>query len=545
MNYNQYQQVNPTEISYNLDVAMPYGEMPNEALLAKFEETQDLDDGEDQYDNYARDTLKDFSPDPVTMEQNMPRKDYVAQGRLNVLYNGGRGKENTPAHPEMFLGLTEREPRGVSTDPDMRKLVDQEKARMRFVRWSADADNSISQGRWSESEAFHKSRYLTHKAVKSRARIFTTAKDGRREGMRREYYPHVSNVNKVQEDLNFFRPKGSNFTDYITDFAITPQRKTAHLSDTILTNSRLYHRFTTDHEFQVAKYGEDHRRSRLTEGKESRVDGEAQEYYFDIPGGELVDNEDESKAFKAAGFLMGALVTQKHNAEKDQLEVDAQEGESGRKTAALNRDLNIIMHQIETSGFMGVMDPTLTGGKNPTPVRAEHLMRVQESNHVKPAHHLLNAELMYKSLVPGADISKLRGQMVNDDRKTVTSEDLTIFGKTGRNVAATGKRDAIMTVDGKSLNTATYKTGRMTSKNTSTKLMAAATEGFGGKEDRTLNRKQNHVEYANPSASDIDPDYSKQFFRNHEHSHRAFYRGGDKFGMNKNIQLGSDMSEFP
>lgn len=544
MDYEQYQQKNPTEISYQLDVAMPYGKMPNEALIAKFEETADLDDGEDAYDNYARHNLQDRSPDPITLEQDMPRKNYNAGGFLNVRYNGGRGTENSPAHPEMFLGLTEREPRGVALGPDMNKMVEQQNARMRFVRFSADADNSVSQGRWSESEAFHKARYLTHKSIKDRAKIFTTAKDGRREGLRREYYPHKSNVNKVQEDLSVFRPRGSTFSDYVADQGLNPQRKTAKLSDTIITNSNLYNQFTTDHEFKVARYGEDARRRKLTAGRDSRIDTVERESYDDIPGGERVEYEDVAKARKAAGILMGAIVTQKHNAVSDSAKtgIEDMNSESGRKTAILAHDLNVIMRNVQASSSWQKSDATING-KNAAPRQADHLARVQVQNHSKPAHMLHNIELMYRSVQPGANKEKIRRQVHVDDRKALRVEDQVASRRLGRTTAKTGRRDALMEVDGVAMSTPTFKSSRKTTDMRTQRVVAAATEGFGARGDQSQRRRPGQQNHNNPTIDDHDVDATALGVTN-AHEHRAFYRGGDKYGAHRNSTLSEGIGAF-
>lgn len=541
--YSKFQKAAPTEISYNLDKALPYGGLPNSALMEKFEETPDLGDGEGQYENYARNTLSDFAPDPVSLEQNARRKNYNSKGFLNLIHRGGRGTENTPAHPEMFLGLTEREPRGVATDPDFRNLVRQQEARMRYVRFSADADNSVHHGRWSESEAFNKARVQTQHAIKSRAKIFSTGKDGRREGIRREYYPHVSNVTKTQEDLSRFRPAGTGFTDYITDFALNPQRKTAKLSDTIVTNSNLYNKFTTDHEFRVARYGEDARRTNLRQRAESRVPATDRENYLDIPGGEYIKKERESKAYKAAGLLMGAIVNQKHQVEQNQTGGLQEEGHgvetmANRKVKALDRDLTVVLREIKTSTDFKAQDQTQVG-KTAAPTRAAHLKRVQTESHSQPAHQILNAELMYKSLKPSADVESIRRSIITDDRAKVLREELSVFGKGSRRDMVTGKRNAIMNVDGKSLSTVTYKHTGKRIRNADAKLMAATAENFGGNADKSQVRRPGAAmeDYTNPNVNDVNPDTVRAFHGNHEQAHRAFKRGGDKYGVRRHSTL--------
>lgn len=520
--------INPTEISYNVDTAMSYGEMPNEALIQKFEETPYLEDCEDVYENYARDTLKDQSPGPASLASDAVRKNYNSKGYLNLLHKGGRGEYNAPAHPEAFLELTEREPRGIATDPDFRKLKEQEEARMRFIRFSPDADHSISQGNWSESERFYKSRILTQKAIQPRLRVFTTSKDGRREGMRRDMYPHKSFVNKVQEDLTRFRPQDYTFTDYITDYALNPQRRSVFTSN-MLTDRKLYNMFTTDHEFQVAKYGQDARKRKLTQSMKSRI-GDVQTE-DNVP----TTCEDKSKAYKAIGLLMGAVVAQKHKADADQQYGIKEEGHGldtqTRKMQALQKDLNQIMHAVKNDVDFKHSDNTQTR-KNDTPQRQEHLARMVHYNHAKPAHHLFNVELMYKAVQPGADTTKLKHQIVSDDN-SIKYEDLTIMGKRADKEIISGVKDTIMEVDGQSLTTQSYKT--LTKKIKGAEYSSGEENKFLQKsEDTPDTRKFSNARYRVTDRDDVDPDTDKQFHENKYGERLMGSLGNDKYGAWRN-----------
>lgn len=499
---SETQMIKPRAPQYIIDAAMPYGEMPDEALAAKFEETQYYNDSEDVYDNYARRNLKDMSPDPVTLESDLPRRNYDAMGRLNLRYYGGRGKENDPSHSEMFFELTEKEPRGIATDPDMRKMVQQQGARMRFKRFSADADNSISQGRWSESEAFYKSRVLPQQMMQPRMKIFTTSKDGRREGMRRDYYPHKSLVNKVEEDLSEFRPQSATFTDYITDYALNPQRRTVFLSNDITRRTRLYNSFLPDHEFQVARYGENPRKRRLT-GKVGSHVGDVE--YEDYTGGateENILNEDPSMAIKSAGILMGAIVKQRSQAQTDADYGKSADTQANRKTAALQRDLTAVLHEVRQDAHFSASDNTLLV-KTATPQERDHLARVQEANHIRPAHHQLNAEIMYKSVQPGADTESLKHEVIRDARDIPNREVFTLFGKNNsREISGSrDKRESYVEVDGKSLQPFNYKSVARVAKNPGKNGFHG--EGFAQSSHNTQTRQNTHGNYRVTTARDI------------------------------------------
>jgi len=501
---NKIYKPKPTEISYSIDTAMKYGEMPNEALVKKFEETEYLNDSEDLYDDYSRGVVKDRSVDTPAFESDEPRKSYNSKGFLNLLHSGGRGEFNNPDHSEMFLGLTDTDPRGINVDPDMRKMVEQEQARMRFVRFGNDTDNSVHHGVWSEKEAYYKARILTQKAVQPRAQIFSTSKDGRREGIRRDYYDHKSNVNKVEEDLNYFRPQSTTFTDYITNWALNPQRSTVKISNKTLENSRMFQATTTDNEFHVARYGEDTRRQKQTTGNISKVETSTTDMVHKT-------NEDQANPYKAVGILMGAIVTQKHHGQKDQSGAVVYKDELNRKTQALQGDLIKVLHEVKTDTQFVKSDEGVATKTAPR-VQAEHLKRTQLVNHSKPSHLLFNAELMYKGLKPTKDSIAIKSHVITDDNAP-KHEDLTMTGgKSAVKTTKTGTQSSVMEVDGKSLTTVTFARPNKQIQGPSMKNYNG--ENLTGKSDITPNRKQSNVNYRVTTTKDVDPDTVAQFSDN-------------------------------
>lgn len=540
MDYNIYQRVKPTEIHYNIDIGLPYGEMPNEALVKKFEETAGLRDSEDLYDDYARGTLRDNSPDMASLESDQPRKNYNSMGYLNLLHYGGRGEENAPAHPEMFLELTEREPRGIATDPDFRRLADQQESRMRFKRFSPDTDNSVHEGRWSELESYYKARIAVQKAVQPRAMIFSTAFDGRREGLRREDYPHVSYVNKVEEDITRFRPESQAFVDYITDYALNPQRHVTKISNEIIRNSRMYNMFTTDHEFKVAKYGDNPRKQKLASFKSHVKDSDLEDFNMVADA-----TEDPSVIFKSAGLLMGAIVAQKHKSGGDQTGGTAEtgsglQGESGRKTAALKQNLNEVLREAKQEQKFGKQTATKQG-KNAAPTIAGHLAETTDVQHLTPANHLFNAEIMYKSVQPNAASDMLRHEILTDDRKPVRVEELTIFGKSGSRKIKTGAKDTIMEVEGKQMQTATYKQGSRAVANP--KVGNFNGEDFAQSSDMSQTRQLNHKQIRNTGKDEISTDPT-QFYNNLSKERRIAPMGKDKYALRRHTNTDTEINEL-
>jgi hypothetical protein len=539
MNYDKYQTAVPTEISYTVDRAMPYGDMPNQMLMAKFEETNDLYDGEGQYDSYVRDEIIDHTPDAPAYESEETRRDYTASsGVLNTRYYGGRGKENSPAHPEMFLSETSRDPRGTATDPNMELMRKQAEKRVaKYTRWSADADHSISQGRWSESEAFNKARVQTHRQNRRRIKVFSTEKDGRREGLRRPYYPRKSVVAATEEDSSLFRPGSNEFIDYVTDQALNPQKKTAALSDTILTNSRLYHNNTPDHEFAVARYGEDARRQKLTSGVESAVTQVETERYHDIPGGEKIEL-DKQVAYKAAGVVLGAIVT---SVEHDQLYGAEPETQTKAKMAAAAKDLTAAAKQTEVTGDFGSSDVSVAA-KSRAPTKSLHGAVATQTTHTAPAHQLFNAELMYKAVTTG-DVSKAKRMAITDGKTAETFD----AAATRKAATATGSSrvnadQSVVEINGKHMTTAVYKRrdGRVSTDGRD--HVARTTEHFASESDAGQMRRRKVRPADSTTTNDVE--FTGNFGLNDEQRHREVSRGHDRTSVRRRAQTEDTAAEF-
>lgn len=525
MDYNNYTHIKTTPIEYSLDEALPYGEIPNEALISKFDETPDYNDGEGSYNAYARGEIKDWSPDPANLESDEPRRNYNSKGFLNVLHRGGRGTENTPAHPEMFLEMTEKDPRGINVDPDMRRMVDQQAARMRFKRFSTDADNSISQGRWSESEAFRKARLETHKAIKPRLRVFSTAKDGRREGMRRDQMPHVSNINRVEEDTNYFRPTSSTYADLITDKGLNPSRKTQILSNKIVRDSAFYHRFTTDHEYKVAKYGQTRLHGRLSKvGQDmNNIRMEKSRTPYTV---------DDAQTRKTVGQLMHKIISQKNNALDAQLRGetrDTQMRKAGRNSTRAK-------HSENAEFSMDMQDATDSKSyKSMIPQMLEHLMRIQTNDRAEDAHMKLTAELMYKSVMGKADVREIQRQISNDADYTDTTDT-----QSRRQIRKEGygKRQSNFEVNGKQTATATYKTVIGKAKGAKRNLtMAEFMDASNTKFGRTP-----ITNYRITTTNDVSVD--KNGFSDNTSKERHIAAMGDKHRSRRHLQTDIDYEEF-
>lgn len=316
VDYNRLAGVRPTEIGYGIKIGMRSGDMGDEALISKFDMSAEggMEEGadiEEEYKNYGARVLTDRRPDPAIMayeEQRRPEQFSSSGGILNLHYTGSRdGTSGLPQHPEIFLEETDPDPRGIDPMPQWQELRKQQEARTRFVRFHADADNSITGGGWDPNAARYGSRTTTQRMIQPRLSIFRTEKDGRREGLRREW--------KHKSDLALVDGAGPNklssgrYGELITDAGLNPQRKSAIISNMILKytdpSNPLFHMYNTsvqDTEFSVAKYGEDPRKQGLIGADKSRVIDRTTNKF---------NEEDVTAAMKSAGLLIGDAVMRK------------------------------------------------------------------------------------------------------------------------------------------------------------------------------------------------------------------------------------------
>jgi hypothetical protein len=401
MNYN-LTEVKPSPIEYNLDIAMPFGDMPSDMMMAKFEET-DMGGDEDLYNNYARTTLTDMRPDPASFAHEGPRGAVNSRSaKLQLQYYGHRGNADDPAHPELFLGFggpEDRDPRGINTEPDMRELRKQEEARMRFVRFTKDDSAHITGGGRSMGRALADQQTL-FKDMKGRLRIFDRMLDGRREGMRREY-AHKSDVSK---QVNV-----KSYGDVIKDYALNPQRRANIICKRILRDTAEWRCETYDQDFKIAQYATAYKQAhRQDPGPILALSG---------PDGALATS-DTTPSYKAVGVLMADIVKGKRQANEmmksSEMDFAKAQETMARKTAALS-DIALVMGASKMGGDFAVSDTTML---RKTPGLPDQAIPAELSivNHMTPAHHYLNAEIIYKSVRGGDDLRKIKDLTCRDSR---------------------------------------------------------------------------------------------------------------------------------
>lgn len=537
MNYNldDIQKVKRGQIDFDIKIGLPYGEMPPEALMSKFEMTNDNIDCDEAYDIYARDTLVDRTPDRPTFAYEEQRRSFRGKDYLTLLHEGARGGVNFIGHPEAFLELTEKDPRGIAVDPDYKQLKKQHEARMRFQRFSADADNSITGGGWNEGQVQQAKRDAAFKGMKPRLRIFSTSKDGRREGINRRW--------QVKSEVTRVYGQSDSYGDAIKDFAMNPQRATVKLSNEVLRNQRLYQMFTPDHEFHVARYGDANRTAKRLSQPDNKKENTDIDYEF--------NDDDVSRCYKAAGILMGKVVNQKKDTE-----TDTQHGNNtviaARKNelAQIQRDLTLIVRNVQQDAETTDQTATMTT-KTAKPQLAAHNKKVVDGgSHLTPAHVHLNGELMYKAVVPGADVNKIREQMVVDPADPnicdALKESRTKYGKNAERNIDPSARYSIFDVYGKMMKTHSYKHSRAdmntnAKKNVVDEPYAVAdyrkdASGMVLGDDSSHIRGSTRSNYSNPK---VNTDAIGGDFNENTSKERKLGPMSDKFKMNRYIQRDS------
>ena len=151
--------------------------LPMDMLKDKYTYTNNVLYDPDQVLNFQMDALRYTGPEAPLYEEDQPRRNAGNQ-LLSIMENGSR-YSHEPYHPEIFLGETAPDPRGITNDPDMQKLVEQNKFRMKYQekRFKNDNDNSVPQGVISEAKMarYRKDGFYT---IANRLNIFEESQDG-------------------------------------------------------------------------------------------------------------------------------------------------------------------------------------------------------------------------------------------------------------------------------------------------------------------------------------------------------------------------------
>lgn len=434
-------------IEQNVDQALPFGDMPSTMLTEKFEET-DIGNDEQSYENYVRGQITHWGPDTNLFEHERPRGAVNrSYGVLQLRSDGHRGTADVE-RPEIFLGFggpEDRDPRGINVDPDMKELVRQEQARMRFIRFTPDHSDQVTGGMRSEAKVMADNQTL-FKITRDRLKIFSRQIDGRREGLRR-VYSHKSDIAK--------QVLVQSYGDFIKDYAMNPQRRANIVTRNIIRDSAKWRSETSDQDYQIARYSQICRRAKsTTEHKRVRDAQAADDAKW--------SDADTSKSYRALGLLMSHMIRGKRtraDAADGDIAMYQSEQTQDRKNAPVARDIALILRAMTQDAEFSNSDATMTMKTKAQGPRAV-LTRQVVYNHIAPAHHHLNAEIVYKNVKPGEDTRKCKDKVITDARAVEISGTETVFGKRGRRDVVTGRRLETTNDDrpGESDHTVNYRT---------------------------------------------------------------------------------------
>lgn len=154
------------------------GEIPISELLAKMEQTC-MYENENQLDDHNRRTLKDRTPEAPTMASDLTRRDRHSAEILSIRHNMSRTAEE-PFHPDLNLSFTERDTRGIASEPNMRLLALQGGYRTKYKDFVNDNLSDMqSTGGTRSNETIIKDFRSTVSGAKKRWNWFATSRDGR------------------------------------------------------------------------------------------------------------------------------------------------------------------------------------------------------------------------------------------------------------------------------------------------------------------------------------------------------------------------------
>ena len=177
------------------------------------------------------------------MASDEPRVNKYSVSKLNMLHSGNRSNIE-PIHNDLFLGFTEKDPRGHVTGPDLRKGQEQMWHRKNIYEQTlhSDADASIPSEGVNQKKAMENFREASFK-VKEYRKIFETSTDGMHTGYNgmpdsKPIMGKIENTNVIA-DLND-----------INNIAKRRDWTTQKSSDTPIGYLGV-----TDHKFKIAKYG--------------------------------------------------------------------------------------------------------------------------------------------------------------------------------------------------------------------------------------------------------------------------------------------------
>jgi hypothetical protein len=471
-----------------------FGSMSDSMLVDMFEETEMNYDEDMIYDDYARTTLMDYTPDKNKMEYEEPRGGVNQNaGILQLRYNGHRGEADTPYMPEIFTGfMGDHEPRGTAVDPDFKELRKQHDARGRLHRFSKDESAFVIDGVRAERREIKDKQDLL-KITRDRLRVFDRQIDGRVCGKSASKHTDASNVCK--------QIHVQSYGDHILDKSLTPQRKASIICDNVIRDRKEYRDSATDQDMDFMRY--------TMRCKSAKQIGDINKAAMSSHTTHAFGDAAATKQFKAMGILMKNACNARANLIADNdIDMSTSKQTVVSKTAPIARDIQLITQAIKQDAKFNASDSTRQS-KTATPQQRVQQINVVDNDRYLNELHYNNALAISKAAKQG----NLRSAMndVITDAKEVKQFNKEHFSKSAKRETVGGLNQNVDydTDRASSLSTHQYRASEKLLKEN--KLINADWEEFEGTSKNTQQRK---TAVYNPDTVSNVVDHDSRFSNN-------------------------------
>jgi hypothetical protein len=224
------------------------GGIPSEYVARKYSSTC-LFEPEDLVREHFRDTLKDNTLEPPSLESDMPRYNHGAKDVLNIRYEGARSKVK-PEHPGIYIANTTRDERGSQTQPNMRNHKEGMEFRIeRYKDFVNDplTDQSVTEGPWQPQQQIKLGQHIKG-FLKKRLNWFETGHVANHTA-HNQVHSTTSRMKLIKRDDDGNAPVISDMTSTLFTPSVVVLGGKSHKTKLI------GRRKVPSHKFTVAKYG--------------------------------------------------------------------------------------------------------------------------------------------------------------------------------------------------------------------------------------------------------------------------------------------------
>lgn len=285
--------------------------LPDDIVSKRFEKTKDVYHDPNQVDNFIKDAIRYTGSEPPLFESDEPRNNKMNATNRLTLMEHGRRYDHTPYHPELFLGDTSKDVRGIATEPSLKKVADQNNFRFQKYHkkiFKNDDTHTIIEGLVPENR-FSKIRSLGINDVASRLKIFEESTDNIIARRRHDSANKMNLMsNTEQQEVKYI---GGLFEQVNPS---RPQNKVSQISNTIGAKWES----VPDNKFKVSSYSNLYRTKADIDNAVSKVfQMSKQETEYGIENGtivsksllQLMDNIKKSKQLNQTVDVASNLTT--------------------------------------------------------------------------------------------------------------------------------------------------------------------------------------------------------------------------------------------